>query len=139
MSVLATASLVAGCAFLPNVDDTSPKLTQVPDIHGATFLLDPWPYDAVTAFLCLEQPGEAFTSSHIPDASAGCVPLTVSQDGHGMAARFDVGRVPAQLRDAFGASQKPWYLAVTGSRGSSSETLVTEIVASPIPSDAGPS
>ena len=136
---VASACVVAGCALLPNVDDSAPTLTQVSDPRGTTFLFGPWPYDAATAFLCLDEPGEPFTAGLPPEAAAGCVPLMLSQDGRGIRARFDVDLLPDQLRDAFGTSGAPWYFAVRGSRGSSSETLVTEILVSPIPSDAGPS
>ncbi len=138
MSVLLSA-VVAGCDLLPNADDPAPTLTQSMDGRGATFVLDPWSYDHVTAFLCLLQPGDEFTAVHPPDAAAACVPLLVSQEGERMSARFDGVQVPPPMREAFRGSGPPWYLAVSGSRGSSSETLVMSIEASPIPSDAGPS
>jgi len=139
VSVLASASLVAGCGLVPIGDENTEKLSHFPDARGTTFLLERWPYDVRTAYLCLEDPGEEFTAGGPPDAAAGCVTLTVSQDDRGLAARFDVGRVPAELRDPFRVSGAPWHFAVFGSRGSSSASLVMEFLESPIPRDAGPS
>ena len=139
VSVLLAASSIAGCDLLPNANEQAPSLTTTFDAGGASFTLDPWPSDASTAFLCLRQPGDEFTASHpLPAAAAQCQRLATTTAGDTFTASFTVADVPPALRDAFAASRPPWFLAVTGQRGTSSESLVISIEGSPIPSDAGP-
>jgi len=141
-SVAVAALVAAGCSLMPapSVPDVSPTLSQASDQRGTTFGLQPWPLDDSAAFLCLAEPGDEFTVAHpVPAPAAECTPLVVDQLGDHLAARFDVSDIPPPLQQAFARSSSPWFLAVAGSRGPLSSSMVLTIAPSPIPSDAGPS
>lgn len=141
MSVALGATLLGACGLLPPIDDPStPQVTQALTPTGSRLSLEPWPYDTGMALLCLRDPGEPFHGSdpQVPPA-AGCVALHVTMGNNRLDARFELADVPADLLPDFAASGAPWYLAAAGSRGGRSGTLVIGLVASPIPSDAGPS
>ena len=139
-TVVIGAIVVAGCGLLPVPPGAAPALSTTHDAQGVTFTLDPWQSDVSTAFLCLNQPGDEFTASHpLPAAAAECQRLEATGADDRLTARFTLADVQPGLRDAFYASRSPWFLAVTGQRGPSSQALVISIEDSPIPSDAGPS
>jgi len=139
MSV-AIAGVVGGCGLLPEPRAAAPSLRTSLDADGATFTLDPWPYAAWDAFLCLHRPAHEITASHPdPDAAAQCQPLDTTKVNGGLSARFSVDHIERALREPFATSRSPWFLAVTGQNGTSSDSFVMVIETSPIPSDAGPS
>jgi hypothetical protein len=132
----------AGCGQLPGV--TVPVIAtsveQGFDGGAATFTVAPWPLDQTAAFLCLRKPGDEFTvQDPRPAAAAGCTPLEVATSGNRLTARMALEDVEPGLAAEFAGSTAPWYLAIAGSRGGVSAATVLTIVASPIPSDPGPS
>jgi hypothetical protein len=143
LSVALAAGLVAGCSSLLRpaaVPAINPTLSQQNDARGMRFTLDPWPLDRAIVFLCLKQPGNEFSvEDPVPAAAARCTPLDVTSDGERVVAAFSLDAVAPELADDFANSAPPWWLAAAGSRGPTSSTIVTQIVVSPIPSDAGPS
>ena len=139
VSVAIAAAATSGCSLFSQPAGAAPRLSQSVDRRGTAFTLDNWQYDEGRAFLCLQDPGQAFTGSGIPPVAATCVPLLVHLANDQLNARFDVATLSPEQQAAFAASVRPWYFAVTGSRGSASEALVLSIDASPIPSDPGPS
>jgi len=139
VSVGAFAVVVAGCSWLPQPADVAPQLTHGSDRTGTTFTMSPWPYDGTRVFLCLHDPGEAFTGGGIAPAAAACLPLTVRVDGNRVTARLDVAQLAKDVQARLTASTRPWFFAISGSRGASAQALVMSIDDSPIPSDPGPS
>jgi hypothetical protein len=131
-------SLVSACAALPDANE-APRLSQARDGRGTTFTLEPWAYDVGAAFLCLDDPSDEFNRGRVPPAAAGCVELPAVLASERLTARFAPAELPAPLARDFLGSGPPWFLAVSGARGISSERLVMSIEDSPIPSDAGPS
>ena len=141
MSVALVAVVTGGCSVAPSpsTGGQAPQLFQIATTTGTAFTLTPWEYDTATAFLCLRDPSPEFTDMKNVPPAAGCVPLEVTLANDRLTAVFDIRDVSADLLPGFQASSAPWYLALAGSRGSATETLVTTIKASPIASDAGPS
>ena len=139
MSVAIAAAALTGCSLLPQPADEAPRLSQSSDRHGTTFTLGPWRYDEGRAFLCLHDPGQAFTGGGVPPVEATCVPLRVDLVDDRLTARFDTAALSPDDQAAFAASLRPWFFAVTGRRGSASEALVISLDDSPVPSDPGPS
>jgi hypothetical protein len=132
---------LAGCNALQAPDsNSSPALSQSSDRDGTTFVFDPWELEGNVAFLCLAAPGQAFSGpGSVPPPEAGCTRLTTITDGRSLRARFAIAALAPDLAPRFAGSHGPWYLAVSGFRGSATQALVTEIDNSPIPSDPGPS
>jgi hypothetical protein len=137
--VVLAAIVAGGCAALPDPAGEAPQLVHNPTATGSVFFVRPWPFDASAAFLCLRDPGEPFTGGGRPAPESGCVPLDLTVGDDQLQARFDIGDVPVELLPAFQASSAPWYLAIAGSRGSTSQALVMTLQASPIASQLGPS
>ena len=84
LSVALAAGLVAGCSLLPHPPPpaVAPTVTEIPDALGATYIVKPWPHNAIVAFLCLRDPGDSFTIMHPkPDPDAGCAALSTRKDG----------------------------------------------------------
>jgi hypothetical protein len=69
----------------------------------------------------------------LPEPQAAAPSLSTSFDADGVTFTLDPWRKP------FAASRSPWFLAVTGQNGTSSNAFVMLIENSPIPSDPGPS
>ncbi len=141
MSVAFAAVVAGGCSIGPTLSTAgqAPQLLQIPTSTGALFTLSPWEYDTGTAFLCLRDPSPAFTDTRQVPPAAGCAPLEATVANDRLSAIFDIRDVPPDLLPGFQASSAPWYLAVAGARGATSQALVTTIQASPISSNSGPS
>ena len=139
MGIAVAAISVTGCGLLREPPGAAPRLSQSSDRRGTTFSLGPWQYDEGRAFLCLQDPGEAFTGGGVPPVAATCVPLRVELRSDQLTARFDVASLSPEQQAAFAASGRPWFFAVTGRRGISGGSLVLSIDDSPVPSDPGPS